>query len=151
MANQNYTPSVNGVNTTQTFPGGSTIDPFSTVNISDTNLDATIRVDISQYADVPPGVSDTNGSLTGTDLVDNHDGTYTLTAPLSAINTDLDSLVFTPVAANPIPTAPIYTGFLFNVTDTTDNVAARGPGVPKFVCRYRADAATATAQSILGC
>jgi hypothetical protein len=97
-------PVINGVIFTgQTVAPGKTIDPFSTVTISDPVLDATDSATIllvTAQGSLVRTISDDNGTLAGPGLTGGA-GTYTLSATDPAtLSRELDSLIFIPA---PLP------------------------------------------------
>ena len=88
-------PTITGTVAGQTTSADAAVAPFSGVTIADPNSGATDTLTIT--------LSDgANGTLTGTGLINDGGGVYTLAAASPAtISSELDALVFTPTAGAP--------------------------------------------------
>ena len=103
-------------------PIGLFADAFGTQpGITDPNTPAQIyTVTISQFAGGAIDASLKHGSLSGTGLTNNHDGTYTLTGTAVAINAELEALIFTPKAHRITPGTSEETDFTITVADNVN-------------------------------
>ena len=99
MAIGSPNPYLSGTNTADSTIDTAPIQPFSTAQIADAHSNPTFT-DTLTLTNSASTVGDTNGTLTGTGLTETSTkGIYTLVATgVSAFNTDLQSVVFTPVA-----------------------------------------------------
>ena len=114
--------SITGTGTTQT-QDDTTSNPFGNASIGDTDGDTTDSLTITITQQLSGGTTDssqTNGALTSSDgfsgLVDNGNGTYTLTVSAADATNELQNLVFTPNPGPPNQT--INTTFQIQVTDS---------------------------------
>lgn len=80
----------------------------------------TYTVTISQFAGGALDASLKDGSLSGTGLTNNLDGTYTLTGTAVTINAELESLIFTPKAHQVTPGLTVTTDFTITVADNVN-------------------------------
>jgi hypothetical protein len=116
-------PVVNGfVFTTQKVAPGQTIDPFSTVTISDpvpAATDSATILLVTAQGSLIRTISDDNGTLVGPGLTGGH-GTYTLRATDPAtLSAELDKLTFIP-APLPSGTSSVTTRIELDVSRTND-------------------------------
>ena len=87
-------PTISGTVAAQPTTSEALVHPFSAVTITDPNSGATDTLTIT--------LSGAGGTLSGTGLINDGDGVYTLAAAAPAtINTELDALAFTPTAGAP--------------------------------------------------
>ena len=88
-------PTITGTVAGHTTSADAAVEPFAGVTIADPNSGATDTLTIT--------LSDgANGTLTGTGLINDGGGVYTLAAASPAtISSELDALVFTPTAGAP--------------------------------------------------
>ena len=87
-------PTITGTVAAQPTTSEALVHPFSAVTITDPNSGATDTLTIT--------LSGAGGTLSGTGLINDGGGVYTLAAAAPAtINTELDALVFTPTAGAP--------------------------------------------------
>ena len=87
-------PTISGTVAAQPTTSEALVHPFSAVTITDPNSGATDTLTIT--------LSGADGTLSGTGLINDGDGVYTLAAAAPAtINTELNALAFTPTAGAP--------------------------------------------------
>ena len=87
-------PTISGTVAAQPTTSEALVHPFSAVTITDPNSGATDTLTIT--------LSGAGGTLSGTGLINDGDGVYTLAAPPAAtITTEVDALAFTPTAGAP--------------------------------------------------
>ena len=87
-------PTISGTVAAQPTTSEALVHPFSAVTITDPNSGATDTLTIT--------LSGAGGTLSGTGLINDGDGVYTLAAAAPAtINTEVDALAFTPTAGAP--------------------------------------------------
>jgi hypothetical protein len=104
-----------------------TVDPFSTVTITDPDFGATETVTITLTANSV--ASDANGVLSGTGLSKTGVGTYTLTTGTPAsVTALLNALVFTPTQHEVTPGATVTTGMTLSVSDGIDGTPTTDSG-----------------------
>ena len=108
-------PQIAGTVAGQTVASGNTINPFSTVSISDSaGAQDTVKITLTG--------GDANGKLSGNGISETAPGVYTLAAaPPSTLNGEVDGLVFTPTAL-PAGTPTVTTGMQIDVTNTTNKL-----------------------------
>jgi hypothetical protein len=110
-------PIVTGAVTGQTVVDTSTIDPFSTVQITDSAYFTSEAVTISLtdgFGNLLPG----NGTLSGPGLTEAAPGIYTLAAGTPAqVTSAIDQLVFTPTPNQVPPGQSVTTDFVISVFD----------------------------------
>lgn len=123
-------PVIAGTVAGQTVASGNTINPFSTVSISD-------ALTANDSAKITLTGGDANGKLNGSGLTETAPGVYTIPpvpietlsssqSPLATLNAVIDGLIFTPTALPP-GGSPVTTGMTLEVTNpankatTTDN------------------------------
>ena len=116
-------PIFSGVVSNQPVTDGNSIDPFSSVAITDSaglsiqGLTITLFDSSSDY--LHP--TDANGTLSGADLTETGIGTYTLTpGSTAAVTAELDALVFTPTDSNSTVTT-YFNLAAFDGATTSDN------------------------------
>jgi uncharacterized repeat protein (TIGR03803 family) len=97
-------PTITGTRAGQTTTSQTPIDPFTGVSIGDLNLGATDTLTIT--------LGGAGGTLSGTGL-SGSGSTYTLSGTASAMTSELDVLVFTPMAAQPNTSGTT----IFNLSD----------------------------------
>jgi len=108
-------PLIAGTKAGQTVVSGNTINPFSTVSISDlAGAQDTVKITLTS--------GDANGKLSGSGISETAPGVYTLAAaPPSTLNSEVDGLVFTPTTL-PAGTPTVTTGMTLDVTNTTNKL-----------------------------
>ncbi|HEX4766456.1 MAG TPA: hypothetical protein VH414_09285, partial [Lichenihabitans sp.] len=89
-----FAPTITGTVANQATSSETTVKPFSGVTIGDSNNGSPTET-------LTITLGGAGGTLTGTNLTDNHNGTYTLTGSASTVTSRLDALVFTPTAGAP--------------------------------------------------
>ena len=116
-------PIFSGVAANQSVVDGNSIDPFSTVQITDSaglsiqGLTITLFDSSGNY--LTP--TDANGTLSGADLTKTDVGTYTLTpGSTQAVSAELDALVFTPSVSGSTATT-FFNLAAFDGATTSDN------------------------------
>jgi hypothetical protein len=104
-----------------------TIDPFASVQITDTNggqqketVTITFNAANGTLTDPHAGTDNFTPGVSGTNSV------YTLTDTAAQINTDLDALVFTPTPHQVAPGDTVTTNFTIQVQDTAGQTATDG-------------------------
>jgi hypothetical protein len=98
------TLAITGAGATSAFTSQTTKPtPFSSVTLSDSDTTENVTVTITQQkSDGTTDTSKANGSLSGTGLVDNGSGVYTISGVNAAqATTDINALQFTPTAGTP--------------------------------------------------
>jgi hypothetical protein len=108
-------PQIAGTVAGQTVASGNTINPFSTVSISDSaGAQDTVKITLTG--------GDANGKLSGNGITETAPGVYTLAAaPPATLNGEVDGLVFTPTGL-PAGTPTVTTGMQIDVTNTTNKL-----------------------------
>ena len=124
----NDVPVIAGTRAGQTATDEASVNPFSGVTISDTDVGVVEAVTIT-LAGSNGLATDADGSLSGSGLSKIGTGLYALAAATPAILTaELEALTFSPTAHQVAPGGTVATGFTLAVTQngvtTTDNVSS---------------------------
>jgi uncharacterized repeat protein (TIGR03803 family) len=127
---------ITGAVANQAVNDNATIDPFTTVTVTDLNTGQTVTVTPSNTANGT--LFDPNAVTDGSTIIG---GVYKVTGTAAAVTADLDALVFHPTAHQVAPGGTATTGFTIVATDTagatasdsTTSVVTTAIGVPPTV------------------
>lgn len=115
FAPSGYTPTISGTVAGQTTTNNAAIKPFASSVITDQNSASNANIIDTLTIRLSGG----GGALSGSGLVTNSDGSYTLTGSAAAVTAELEALTFTPNAqANTTVTTS------FSLLDTSSAVSA---------------------------
>jgi acyl-coenzyme A thioesterase PaaI-like protein len=104
-------PTISGAVAGQTLMDTGTIAAFSSVTLADTNIGTQTETLTVTSATLNGALSDSvGGTVSG--------GTYTAIGSLSAVQADLQALIFTPTAHQVAPGSTVQTGFTIALLDT---------------------------------
>ncbi len=119
---QGSIPTISGLPTTESGSDAVALTPFAGVTVSNSDGD-TLSATITLSGD--NGLTNDNGSLTGTGVTYSGTGTYTVSAGTTAqLNSDLHSVTFTPTQGEAASGTEIDTRIALAINDSDGSVSA---------------------------